>query len=270
MYFVCFLSDSSFCNGRNDLSQFFDQTMTRSTSMETLSISSPKIVNGQRSLFNIDWNQFGAFLLTYNESDMCQQNFTVGSGQIMQSIMINRSCRCAIFEKLFRSNKLLQTFSTLLRPILYGKIYYYPSNYHYDRLIKQLNRTFESFDEIIRLVRPITSLLQSTNTTLNLLCQTIARRSPLCSQMSLYQMSINYGTIIVEFLACSERNRFIPMNSETDIVREGQRQSLTNNFLAAIIFLDNIPNNQSLPKHVRYKIRMSLDYVDSTFRTEDR
>ena len=47
-------------------------------------------------------------------------------------------------------------------------------------------------------------------------------------------------------------------------------KSVTNNFLAAIEFLDQIDENQSLPKHLRFKIRMILDYVDNTFRTEDR
>ncbi len=60
------------------------------------------------------------------------------------------------------------------------------------------------------------------------------------------------------------------MNSESDMVQAGQNNSVTNNFLAAIEFMDDITNNDSLPKHIRFKIRMTLDYVDNTFQTQDR
>jgi uncharacterized protein (UPF0147 family) len=67
-----------------------------------------------------------------------------------------------------------------------------------------------------------------------------------------------------------EKNRFVPKSSEAEMVNEGQNNSLTNTFLAGIEFLDDLSNNDSLPKHVRYKIRMSLDYVDNTFSTQDK
>jgi len=60
------------------------------------------------------------------------------------------------------------------------------------------------------------------------------------------------------------------MANENDLVALGQNQSVTNTFLAGIVFLDEIHGNESLPKHVKFKIRMALDYVDNTFRTEDR
>jgi hypothetical protein len=67
-----------------------------------------------------------------------------------------------------------------------------------------------------------------------------------------------------------EKNRFIAKSSETELVEDGQNNSLTNTFLAGIVFLNDISNNDSLPKHLQYKIRMSLDYVDNTFSTQDR
>ncbi|CAF4226291.1 unnamed protein product, partial [Rotaria magnacalcarata] len=54
------------------------------------------------------------------------------------------------------------------------------------------------------------------------------------------------------------------------MIKAGQNASLTNNFLAAITFMDDISNNASLPKHVRFKIRMTHDLVDNTFHTADR
>ena len=40
------------------------------------------------------------------------------------------------------------------------------------------------------------------------------------------------------------------MNTELDMVREGQNKSVTKNFLATIEFIDDITNNDSLPKHI--------------------
>ena len=188
----------------------------------------------------------------------------------MQFIMVNRSCRCAQLDQFFHSNRALQSFSTLLQPLLYGKIYYHPSNVPYDALIKEMNRTFESLDELVRLLRQIEAPLQSSEETFQAVCDNSLSALPFCQQIGPYRSSINLFIILTEFIACSERNRFVPMASEAAMVSAGQNNSVTNTFFAAIKFLDDIPDNQTLPKHLRYKIRMALDYVDTTFRTEDR
>jgi hypothetical protein len=188
----------------------------------------------------------------------------------MQIVTVNRSCRCVLFDQAFNSNPILSQFSTLLRPILYGKIYYYPSNVYYDQIIKQINETFESLDELVQLFREMEVTFNSSYKTFQLICDELGNSSMICQQLPTYKMALNLFIILTEFIACSERNRFVPMNSEAELVAAGQAQSATNSFLAGIVFLDDIPNNQSLPKHIRFKIRMTLDYTDSTFRTEDR
>ena len=256
-------SAMSFCGGRNDLTQYFTPANT--------SASQTRAANDD-SLQTFDVNKLAASLLGYNQSDMCQQYYSTGSGSIMQWVMVNRSCRCALFDQTLYSNGVLKRFSTLLRPLLYGKIYYHPSNKHYDALIKEMNRTFESLEELVRLFRQAETPLQSIQDMLQSLCQSSFQDqlSSLCPQLPTYQTSISMFVVLTEFVACSECNRFVAMNSEADMVREGQNKSVTNNFLAAIKFVNDISDGEGLPKHVQYKIRMNLDYVDSTFRTEDR
>lgn len=188
----------------------------------------------------------------------------------MQVVMVKRPCRCVLFDQLLSSSTILSQFARLLQPILYGKIYYHPSNVHYDRIIKEINQTFESLDELVRLSRQIEVTLHSSYKTFQSICAVHARSLPICQDLRSYRTATSFLTILAEFIACSERNRFVAMNSEAEMVKEGQNKSVTNNFLAAIEFLDPIADNDSLPKHIRFKIRMALDYVDSTFRTEDR
>jgi len=260
---------TSFCGGRNDLSRYFNKTTSTNTTSSKAEGSQTRATSDQ-TLFDFDWNDLATDLLSYNESQMCQRSYASGSGNIMQVVMVNRSCRCVLFDQVFNSNDILKQFSKLLRPILYGKIYYHPSNIHYDNIIKQINQTFESLDELLRLFRQIENTFQSTIEIFQIVCDLFPNSLSFCKQLQTYKISISLFTILTEFIACLERNRFIAMNSELDMVYAGQNKSVTNNFLAAIEFMDQISNNESLPKHIRYKIRMTLDYVDNTFQTEDR
>ncbi len=255
---------NSFCGGRNDLSRYFNQTKSTTTkNFQTRTADN-------ESLFDLDWNELVTDLLSYGESQMCQKSYITGSGNIMQVIMVNRSCRCVLFDQVFNSNDILSQFSKLLRPILYGKIYYHPSNIYYDQIIKQINETFESLDELVKLFRQIEITFQSTSEIFQIICNLFFNSLSFCQQLQTYKTSINLFTILTEFIACSERNRFIPMNSELDMVSVGQNNSVTNSFLAAIEFMDQISINESLPKHIQFKIRMALGYVDSTIQTQDR
>jgi hypothetical protein len=261
---------TTLCSGRNDLSQFFDSNSSQESKSFDNSKKAPtsqEHSTNNDSILSIDWNDLASNLLLYNASNMCTQSFTTGSGNIKQAVLVNRTCRCVLFDQVFNSSVNLQT---LIGPLLYGKIYYHPSNIHYDNLIKQMNQTFESLDELITLFRQIQSIIQPSYQILLSSCNLLSNSSDICQQLYSYQTPLSLFTILTEFLACSERNRFVAKSSELDMVQDGQNNSVINTFLAAIEFLDEISDNDSLPKHIRYKIRMTLDYVDDTFRTEDR
>ncbi|CAF4227839.1 unnamed protein product, partial [Adineta steineri] len=133
------LSLTTFCGGRNDLSTDFDpsssQNSQSSNTSQSSSSSSSSTTEGEEVL-DIDWNDLAASILHYNDSAICPQSYSTGSGNIQQTILVNRTCRCVIFDQVFNSYDLLKQFATLVRPLLYGKIYYHPSNIHYDNIIK--------------------------------------------------------------------------------------------------------------------------------------
>ncbi|UJR30912.1 hypothetical protein I4U23_018422 [Adineta vaga] len=270
------LSLTTLCGGRHDFPSNpstsstgisrSDNTINQTQTTQERTTAEEQI----QEVFNIDWNEIAYALLRYNDSAMCQQSYEVGSGNIKQTIFVNRTCRCVLFDQILNSYDFFKQFAVIIRPLLYGKIYYHPSNIPYDNLIKQINQTFESLDELIKLFRQVQQIIQPTTQAITNLCRILPNTTMICQQLNTYQAPLAYFTILTEFLACSDRNRFIPKDSETDMVRDGQTNALTNTFLAGIEFLDAISNNDSLPKHMRYKIRMTLDQVDNTFRTEDR
>ena len=276
------------CGGRNDLSKYFvtDSSSTSKSLDTSESVNTSKSVDtsnqtetfqsrdstniSNQSISSIDWNKVVIDLLAYNPTDMCVQSYLTGSGDIKQTLMVNRTCRCVLFDQIFNSNSNLKDFGRLIRPLLYGKIYYHPSNVIYDNLIRQLNQTFESLDELIKLFRQMRVTILSTVQMISSLCDVVSNSSSICQQLGSYVTPLNLFTLVTEFTACTERNRFVAKASEADMVKDGQNNSATNSFLAAIKFLDDIPDNGGLPKHIRYKIRMALDYVDNTFEEEDR
>lgn len=134
-----------------------------------------------------------------------------------------------------------------------------------------MNQTFESLDEFVKFSREIQSIILPAYQTVLVLCNTtFTNATRFCEELYSIRTTLSLSVLITEFIACSEKNRFVKKNSEADLVREGQNNSATNLFLAGIEFLDDTNGQQGLPKHVKYKIRMTLDNVDSTFRTEDR
>ncbi len=294
-----YFSFSTLCGGRNDLSgyfnisnasdpnaYFFSKRASIAKDTSTSNTSDPSSLDGSKqapvakdtptnitntsSILDIDWNGLAYDLLFYGASDMCQESYVLGSGDIQQTVIVSRSCRCVLFDQVFNSNDNLKQFATVVRPLFYGKIYYHPSNVVYDNLIKQINQTFESLDELVKLFRQIQSTIQPIYQTALSLCNNSSNFPSICQQLNSFQTPLSLFTILTEFIACAEKNRFVAKNSESDMVSEGQNNSMTNTFLAGIEFLDEIPDGGSLPKHVRYKIRMALDYVDNTFRTQDR
>ncbi|CAF4216816.1 unnamed protein product, partial [Rotaria magnacalcarata] len=93
--------------------------------------------------------------------------------------------------------------------------------------------------------------MKSTLETYQFMCDTFSNFSAMCEQIPTYRRMLTLSVILTEFIACTELNRFESMNRESDMIKAGQNASLTNNFLAAITFMDDISNNASLPKHVR-------------------
>ena len=260
------------CGGRNDLA-FFNQSETQKSDVNSKSGEQTQTSESRAAdseVVSIDYGKLATDLLKYNDSSMCNQSYIVGSGAVKQTVMVNRACRCVIFDQIFTSQEPLKVIGRFLRPLIYGKIYYHPTTAAYARLIKQINETFESLDEVIKLFRLVRrGVTPVLNTTLGM-CNQTSNAPAFCAQLGNAQTSLSLFVVLTEFIACFERYRFVPAGSEAEMMEIGKVKSATDGFLAGIKFLDDISDNDNLPKHTRFKIRMALDYVDSTFRTEDR
>ncbi|CAF3364219.1 unnamed protein product [Rotaria sp. Silwood2] len=267
------LSLALLCGGRNDLTLFFPSTSSGNNSSlnnsTTKDSRSEEASSKADATINIDWNNLALKLLNYKASDICQQSYQVGSGNAKNNVSVNRACRCVLFNEVFNANEQLELLNHVIRPLLYGKIYYYPSNIYYDNLIKQINQTFESLDELVKLFRQIQSTIQITYQNFLIICNLASNSFSICQQLNFDTTPLSLFTILTEFIACADRNRFVPMTSESNMIEEGQSNALTDRFLAGIVFLNKISNNDGLPKHIQYKIRMTLDKVDTTMQTRD-
>lgn len=124
-------------------------------------------------------------------------------------------------------------------------------------------------DELVKLFRQVQSTMQVTYENFVIICTSTSNSFSICNQLNTYRTSVSLFTIFTEFIACTDRNRFIPMKSESDMVQDGQNNSLTDTFLSGIVFLNQISDEDDFPKHIRYKIRMTLDTVDTTTQTQD-
>lgn len=268
--FVLF-SSTTICGGRHDfqMKSNDDASATSRAESETETEETRETASMQEVL-GIDWVEFAYALLSYNTSAMCNQTYEVGSGEIKQTLTTQRTCRCVLFDQLLNSYTYLKQFGRMIRPLLYGKIFYHPSTPQYVNLIREINQTFQSLDELIKLFRHVEDAIVPAYQTVTTLCRFLPETTTVCRQLKTYGTPLALFTIVTEFMACSERNRFVAKGSEEQMVRDGQNDAMTNTFLAGIEFLDGISGNNSLPTHVRYKIRMILDHVDNTFRTEDR
>ncbi|CAF1005228.1 unnamed protein product, partial [Didymodactylos carnosus] len=252
------------------LQHLLELNFTKYSKMSVVS-SKAETSNSTSTVFsNIDWSDLASNLLYFNDTELCEESLVYGTGDIQQTHTINRTCRCVYIDQMLNSIPEIRLLVKLIRPLLYGKILYYPNNPQYNQIIKRMNATFESLDESIVLMKNIQKAIYPSLTILNRVCSKLSLPENIdCSQIQSYQYMAAIFTLFQEFLSCTERNRFQPVESSADIVTKASNLSLTYSFLAGIEFLNDIVNDE-LPKHIKYKIRMPVDSVDSTFRQQSR
>ncbi|CAF5121574.1 unnamed protein product [Rotaria sp. Silwood1] len=105
---------NSICGGRNDLSQYSNQNQSaKSEDEQTRNAQTRSTDDG--FLFGIDWDSLAINLLTFNESEMCEQTYITGSSNTMEIITVNRSCRCVLFDQVLNSNPILKQLLSIVR-----------------------------------------------------------------------------------------------------------------------------------------------------------
>ncbi|KAM3865832.1 retinal-specific phospholipid-transporting ATPase ABCA4-like [Diretmus argenteus] len=69
---------------------------------------------------------------------------------------------------------------------------------------------------------------------------------------------------------CISLDKFVPHMDESQMIHQSLHLLEKNKFWAGVVFMDLYPWSESVPPHVKYKIRMDIDVVERTNKIKDR
>ncbi|XP_009947237.1 PREDICTED: retinal-specific ATP-binding cassette transporter [Leptosomus discolor] len=76
--------------------------------------------------------------------------------------------------------------------------------------------------------------------------------------------------LLSQYLECLTLDKFEGYRDETQLTHQALHLLEENKFWAGVVFPDIEPTSSSLPRHVKYKIRMDIDAVEKTNKIKDR
>lgn len=180
---------------------------------------------------------------------------------------------------------------TWLKPILNGKVLYSPKNQMTDQIISEINNTFTSMESIISSLKTWTETAQSLKSFFNdkkikSKLMDVQQFLPLVlgqgyenlfqddeTMDSIENLSRASGVInLIELLGnvaqCIEMNRFIGFDNELHLEQIAKKYTKTHNLIAGVVFMNL--NQRNLPKKIKYKLRVDIDFVPGTKQLKDR
>uniref|UniRef100_A0AAR2JBD8 P-type phospholipid transporter n=1 Tax=Pygocentrus nattereri TaxID=42514 RepID=A0AAR2JBD8_PYGNA len=215
-------------------------------------------------------------------------------------------------------NNLMKTIETspisrmiwrALKPLLMGKILYTPHTPATQKIIHEVNRTFQELGVLRDLggmweeTRPKAWNFMENSKEMNLvrtLLQNNATATFFSTQLTGTQWSVQdvisflskqsedtrpHGTAftwrdvfnetdqaimsISRFMECVNLDKLEPVSTEEKLVNESLGLLDNRKFWAGIVFPDIDSNSSELPPHVNYKIRMDIDNVERTNKIKD-
>ena len=204
-----------------------------------------------------------------------------------------KSCFCQnIYSIIDRLSKITSQLFSQLKPLFLGKVLYSPNTTAYNELIDRMNTTFESVDQFgvllydmsilvenfrLEVIKPenansVNFVLGAINVYVNqtglnitipfgLDIPTISTQLLFVSELLLFSHNSIY---------CVELDKFRGYPTEDAAVDVGLNLIDKESFWAAMIFTEPQINNVTLPKIVKYKIRMNSSQVHNTLFTQDR
>lgn len=192
---------------------------------------------------------------------------------------------------------------TWLKPILSGKVLYTPKNAATDQIVHEINSTFTSMESLISSLRSWTETAQAlksffSDKQIQGKIVDVQQFLPLVLGAGYEHLFDDNETVyLIENLAkssgiinlielfgnvaqCIDMNRFIGYDTEFQLEQAAKRYTKSHNLIAGIVFLnlDNHRYNQfaddrprpALPKRIKYKLRVDIDFVPSTKMLKDR
>uniref|UniRef100_A0A673GSD4 P-type phospholipid transporter n=1 Tax=Sinocyclocheilus rhinocerous TaxID=307959 RepID=A0A673GSD4_9TELE len=196
-----------------------------------------------------------------------------------------------------------------LKPLLMGKILYTPHSPATQKIIHEVNKTFQELGILRDLggmweeARPKVWNFMENSEEIDLM-RTLLRNNVTASffsaQLAETQWSVEdvisflskhsedtrpHGTAftwrdvfnetdqaimsISRFMECVNLDKLEPVSTEEKMVNESMSLLDNRKFWAGIVFLDIQSNSSELPPHVNYKIRMDIDSVERTNKIKD-
>ncbi|XP_064626259.1 phospholipid-transporting ATPase ABCA1-like isoform X3 [Lineus longissimus] len=190
-----------------------------------------------------------------------------------------------------------------LKPLVRGKLPYYPDNPATRKIIEQANSTFAELSILMRLAKDWLDFSPTLYKTLDgpqgdivrsffSQCEQLVPQAQLKERCAFYSRYLyngpkdpdkydwrdsisymdKYMKQLYDFLQCFEYNKFEPHESEQSLVNASLNYIESNKYWGGIIFDLGNSNGSTVPSNISYKIRMDTDKVDGTenFKVLDR
>jgi hypothetical protein len=189
------------------------------------------------------------------------------------------TCLCdTIFKSLSSLPSGLQAIWKQIKPVVLGKILYTPNTIAYRRLIKHINRTFESIDQLSSIIVQVVDVLDKIREYEPLIYKIVPYLPQQYRNDTAIKISIgNIQTIrdvlqlAKNLIDCVEKNRFEGYKTEKEAVKTGMDLIEKELFWATLVFNHTDDDNATdLPTKFTYKIRMNSSYTQNTFFVQDR
>uniref|UniRef100_A0A7N6A7H1 P-type phospholipid transporter n=1 Tax=Anabas testudineus TaxID=64144 RepID=A0A7N6A7H1_ANATE len=159
-----------------------------------------------------------------------------------------------------------------LKPLLMGKILYTPDTPATQRIIHEVNKTFQELGVLRDLggmweeMKPKILDFMENSEEMDLVRVSVSDVSAFLSKSNLLKCHINQ----LSSLQCVNLDKLEPVANEERLVNKSMGLLDNQKFWAGIVFPD-IPHSNStdLPPNVNYKIRMDIDNVERTNKIKD-
>ncbi|XP_056624973.1 phospholipid-transporting ATPase ABCA1b [Triplophysa dalaica] len=216
---------------------------------------------------------------------------------------------CNNMMKNMETNPISRMIWRALKPLLMGKILYTPHTPATQKIIHEVNKTFQELGILRDLggmweeTRPKVWHFMENSEEINLM-RTLLRNNVTANffsdKLAGTQWSVGdvvsflskhsedtrpHGTAftwrdvfnetdqaimsISRFMECVNLDKLEPVSTEEKLLNESLSLLDNRKFWAGIVFLDITPNSSELPPHVNYKIRMDIDNVERTNKIKD-
>uniref|UniRef100_A0A8C8BP92 P-type phospholipid transporter n=1 Tax=Otus sunia TaxID=257818 RepID=A0A8C8BP92_9STRI len=199
---------------------------------------------------------------------------------------------CNALIQNLESNPLTKIAWSAVKPLLMGKILFAPDSPSVRQILKNANSTFEELERLRLLTKawvevgPQLWYFFQNSLQMNMIrvCYNLAGILSKISLSPSFIFTKGEESLFerfdwkhslcckksVAFKACLTLNKFEGYLDETQLTHQALHLLEENKFWAGVIFPDIGPTTRSLPRHVKYKIRMDIDAVEKTNKIKDR